>query len=279
MKFSFLSWNVRQYKGSEARLLDADNLITGLDPDVFGLIEFRAKKQMRKLMFNSFPEYDFAVTDSKMGLEVIVGWKRNKFKQAIWTQKREFRSKNINLRPGGLISLNLNNHFYNLLFLHTDSGADKDSYKNRRSMFNKIWKLSAALKKASPHNRSNLIALGDLNTMGNGASISGKKEIAKLDKRARKKGMRILSKDAQNTWHQWGKSLRRKPRKLKVSELGVAMKSDLDHVIASNDLQFASINANNDKIQVEGWNQLNGVKRVNYLWALSDHSALYGEVS
>ena len=63
MKFSFLSWNARRYAGSEARLEEADQLITNLDPDVFGLIEFMAKKKVRKLMFERFPEYDFAVTD------------------------------------------------------------------------------------------------------------------------------------------------------------------------------------------------------------------------
>lgn len=45
LKFSFLSWSIRQYRGSPARLEDADDLITRFDPDIFGLIEFRAKKQ------------------------------------------------------------------------------------------------------------------------------------------------------------------------------------------------------------------------------------------
>jgi hypothetical protein len=38
MKFSFLSWNLRQYRGSAARLQDADQLITRLKPHIFGLI-------------------------------------------------------------------------------------------------------------------------------------------------------------------------------------------------------------------------------------------------
>ena len=53
MKFSFLSWNVRQYKGSVTRLVDVDAIITKFNPDVFGLIEFRAKK-VQNLMFNNF---------------------------------------------------------------------------------------------------------------------------------------------------------------------------------------------------------------------------------
>jgi hypothetical protein len=50
-KFSFLSWNVRQYKGSVIRLIDA--IITKFNPIIFGLIEFRAKK-VQDLMFNNF---------------------------------------------------------------------------------------------------------------------------------------------------------------------------------------------------------------------------------
>ena len=54
MKFSFLSWNVRNYRGNPDRLSDADDLITSLNPDIFGLIEFRAKKDVRILMFDRF---------------------------------------------------------------------------------------------------------------------------------------------------------------------------------------------------------------------------------
>ena len=92
-KFTFMTWNVRMYRGSKARLEDVDILLSKYAPDVFGLIEFKAKKQVRELMLNRFPEYDFATTDSTVGLEVIVGYKRGKFKQVIWTQRREFNNK------------------------------------------------------------------------------------------------------------------------------------------------------------------------------------------
>lgn len=279
MKFSFLSWNVRQYKGSKARLEDADELITSLNPDIFGLIEFRAKKQMRKLMFDMFPEYDFAVTDSKLGLEITAGWKRGKFKQVIWTQKRDFRNQNPNMRPGSLLSVNLNNQIYNLLFLHTDSGTDAAAYKTRGQMFKKIWKLRNALEKASSSRRANLIALGDLNTMGKGRTISGEAEIKKLAKSAKSQKMELLPKNQSYTWHQWGKGPRGpRRRKLKTSELADAKKSDLDHVLASKELRFKKFNRKGDKIDVQGWNQLSGMQRVNFLWDLSDHSAIYGEV-
>jgi hypothetical protein len=276
-KFSFLSWNVRQYKGSRARLEEADELITELDPDIFGLIEFRAKKQIRELMIERFPEYDFAVTDSKGGLEMTVGYRRGKFRQVIWTQRRDFRAT-VNLRPGALISANYEGEFFNLLFLHTDSGTKAADYNNRQRMFKRIWKLRDSLQVASSTNRANLIVLGDLNTMGKGSTISGRREIRKLARDAENHKMHMLSKDASETWHQWGKGPRSNRRKLKVSEIPGAMRSDLDHVIGSEELDFVAQDAADNQIHVRGWQQLQGAKRVNYLWDLSDHSALFGEV-
>ncbi len=124
-KFSFLSWNVRHFKGGKSRLNDVDAFITELGPDVFGLIEYQGKSSIRELMVDRFPEYDFAVTDSTGNLEVVVGYRRGKFDQVVWTQKRQFNDRKRHLRPGALISLRLGNEFYNLLFLHTDSGTEE----------------------------------------------------------------------------------------------------------------------------------------------------------
>ena len=38
MKFSFLSWSVRNYRGDPNRLADADDLITSLNPDVASIV-------------------------------------------------------------------------------------------------------------------------------------------------------------------------------------------------------------------------------------------------
>lgn len=278
-KFSFLSWNVRHYKGSRPRLEDVDALITRFNPDIFGLIEFQAKKEIRELMLDRFREYDFAVTDSKMGLEMTVGYRRGKFRQVIWTQRRDFRAT-INLRPGALISANYQGEYYNLLYLHTDSGTAEADYKNRLAMYRKIWKLRDSLQAASSSRprRANLIVLGDLNTMGKGTTISGRQEINKLGRDAGRHRMRLLGKTAEDTWHSWGRGPRGRRRKLRVSELAGAQRSNLDHVIASNELEFVAQDANDNEIRVEGWQQLNGVARANYLWDLSDHSALFGEV-
>lgn len=277
-KFSFLSWNVRHFKGSAARLDDVEAMIKGLDPDVFGLIEYQGKKAIRELMVIRFPKYDFAVTDSTGNLEVVVGFRRKKFKQVVWTQKRTFNDVKRKLRPGALISLRLGHEFYNLLYLHADSGTAATDYQNRKKVWTKVWKLRTALKIRSAINKANLIVLGDLNTMGKGSTISGASEIKKLEKSAARHHMVFLPKDRSSTWSQWGKGPRGNRRKLKVSELSGLMTSNLDHVIADEDLDFVVHGDNDEPIHVQGWHQVSGADKTRFLWDISDHCAIFGEV-
>ncbi|MDH5558999.1 MAG: endonuclease/exonuclease/phosphatase family protein, partial [Alphaproteobacteria bacterium] len=253
MGFSFLSWNVRHYRGDRDRFQDVSQLISDLNPDVFGLLEFEVKftrggpdeapqnnrADMRELMLHRFPEYDFAVTDSRQGVETIVGFRNGMFEQVIWTQRRSFAATDF-LRPGALISLNDGTDFYSLLFLHTDSGVAKPDYDNRQAMFRKIWSLQTSLTGATPSNNPNLIVLGDLNTMGWRGKVTGRQEIDALTHDASQNGMRVLDKDRPETWHAWGKGPRGNRRKLRVDELAGAKRSNLDHVIASDGLEFAN---------------------------------------
>jgi len=278
-KFTFMVWNVRHFKGERRRLDEVDRFISNVDPDCFGLIEYQGKSSILELMVDRFPEYDFAVTDSTGNLEVVVGYRRGKFDQVVWTQKRKFNDRKRVLRPGALISLRCDGEFYNLLFLHADSGNTATDYANRKAVFSKVWKLREALQRRSATGRANLIVLGDLNTMGRGKTISGQYEINWLARTAEKKKMKLLEKDAKTTWSQWGKGPRGNRRKLKVAELDGLKESDLDHVIASDDVSFVTRGDNEQPIHVEGWQQLDGAAKTSFLWNLSDHCALVGEVS
>lgn len=278
MAIKFLSWNVRHFRGDENRAKEVARLVNSFEPDVFGLLEFKAKDVMRTMMFDSFPHFDFAVTDSKMGTEITVGWKRNRFQQVIWTQKREFLGGNVNLRPGGLLSVNENDVIYNFLFLHTDSGTGSADYDNRQDMFAKIWSLNKKLKSISTTDTPNLIALGDLNTMGQGTVLTAEDEIEGLSSSAGNHKMKLLSKDKLNTWHQWGKGPRSNRRKLKVEEIDSAMRSNLDHVLTSETINVSTVGENGKEIKVKGWNQLTGLERVDFLWDVSDHSVIFGTI-
>lgn len=284
MSFSFLVWNVRQYGGNSNRLQKVVDTIAGFDPepDVFGLLEFQAKDEVRSLMLDAFPDFDFGMTDSRQGLELLVGWRRGFFDQAIYSQRRKFQRSEY-LRPGGLVSLAQGGNWYNLLFLHTDSGASEADFKNRRETFGKIWSLEKRLR-AIPEmsGKANLIAMGDLNTMGDGDAMTGPEEIAWLAGQAKSNRMRLVTKEFDETWHQWARGGWSDRKKLRIQDLPGAMRSNLDHVIASDGLKLQNLTTAPDGSQaqvfVEGWQQLQGNDRIDFLWNVSDHSALYGRV-
>jgi len=263
MGFSFLVWNVERFNYSPQRVRAVGQLIKSHDPDVFGILEFLAKDAARVLVRSTdFRPYDFAFTDSAQGIEILVGWKRKKFRQVLYTQRRELQVGNARLRPGGLLSvLEANNApFTNLLFLHTDSGTDAQAYRNRQKMFEKIWSMKSALEKLQP-GRPRFVVLGDLNTMGRKQGPDAAAEIAQLGVDAAHHGMRILSKTHPHTWSSDGEK-----------------KSNLDHVIASADLHFKTQQPAPAEVVVDGWVNRAGEARTNFVKNISDHCLLFAEV-
>jgi endonuclease/exonuclease/phosphatase family metal-dependent hydrolase len=169
---------------------------------------------------------------------------------------------NTRLRPGGLLSVleRKADTFTNLLFLHTDSGTDAVAYSNRQKMFMKVWSLKRALEQLpEQQGRARLIVLGDLNTMGKKKGPSGADEIALLQTQAARHNMRMLQKSHDVTW------------------AGGSMTSNLDHVLASDDLKF-KIQRASAEVLVDGWVQRTGTARTNFVKNISDHCLLYAEV-
>lgn len=267
MGFSFAVWNVERFNYNPQRVRAVGQLIKKHDPDVFGILEFLAKDAARKLVrSDDFLPYDFAFTDSNQGIEILVGWKRGKFDQALYTQRRELQVGNIRLRPGGLISLleKGSDVFTNLLFLHTDSGKDDEAYNNRQTMFGKIWSMKRALEKLPEQKgQARLIAMGDLNTMGKKNGPNSVKEINDLGAQAAQNGMRVLQKTHDKTWSSDGKKM-----------------SNLDHVIASNDLQFKTMQVEPSlaEVLVDGWVNRDGEARINFVKNISDHCMLFAQI-
>lgn len=269
MGFSFLSWNIRKFKASPARTKKIVDLIKKYDPDVFGILEFSDKDVARKLAFDYFKEYDFGITESRGVMEILVGHKRSKFDQSIFTQRREFNAGSIHLRPGAILSVRQKGQssFDNLLFLHTDSGTKTTDYKNRQTMFKKIWGLNKGLKSLPiQKGKARLVVAGDLNTMGKSSTITATQEINKLTKDAENNEMKLLSKSHEKTWSASGNG-----------------RGDLDHVMTSNDVKiqqwyFSSDSNTTFPIVVNGWVDLNENARKEFVKNISDHSLLYGEI-
>ncbi|NIR98007.1 MAG: hypothetical protein GWO39_07910, partial [Gammaproteobacteria bacterium] len=99
-------------------------------------------------MVQHFPAYDFAITKGRQAQEILVGWRRGFFEQTAFLQKREFRLYNPYLRPGAQLVVRHGGQPYYLLFLHTDSGTEARDFGNRYEMFEKVWKLNAAVRRA-----------------------------------------------------------------------------------------------------------------------------------
>jgi hypothetical protein len=265
MGFSFAVWNVEKFKYLPQRVRAVGQMIANHNPDVIGILEFLDKDAARRLVRSDhLSDYDFAFTDSARSIEILVGWRRGVFDQVLYTQRRELQVGNINLRPGGLLSVLPKNAdaFTNFLFLHTDSGKDPQAFANRKLMFDKIWSLRERLA-ALPEQggEARLITLGDLNTMGQTNGSSAAEEIAALEQAALANSMRVLPKTHAHTWSSDGKRM-----------------SNLDHVIASSELAFKPQEPAPAEVLVDGWVNRTGAERVNFVKNISDHSLLFGEV-
>jgi hypothetical protein len=164
--------------------------------------------------------------------------------------------------------------YYNLLYLHTDSGPDAAAFGNRFEMFDRVWKLRIALDRKVVQSggtitAAHLIVLGDLNTMGlfyptntlANALVRAPREIEVLGLQAAKVGMRLLTKDQPLTYNNG------------------RLKGDLDHVIADVPLSIVSpMPGAAAEVVVQGWPQLAGAARKEFIANVSDHASLFARV-
>jgi endonuclease/exonuclease/phosphatase family metal-dependent hydrolase len=273
MGFKLLSWNVESFDGNGAQLADVTDRIEHHSPDVFGLFEVESLAVL-DLMRKHLPDYDYSLTDGPQNKEILVGVRRTKFTQVVFSQKREFKVYNPYLRPGALVTLETGGKLYNLLFLHTDSGTEARDFGNRYQMIEKIWSLRLALGKLADHlaQENRFVALGDLNTMGmlfpyrkkSDERVSEEEEIEALREYASRRNMVLLRKELDATWSDG------------------RIESDLDHVLATNETTFTSLGQRDDgepfSVMVRGWQQLQGTERLNFIEHVSDHCFLYCEI-
>lgn len=269
-------WNVERFKGDQDRTEDVAKHIRDLDPDVFCLCEVQDKAALRNLLMDTFTDYDFSVTDGRQGIELMTGWRRGMFDQFLFTQRREFKAGSENLRPGALSSIRVNGEYLNVLFLHTDSGTAFSDYRNRLDMYDKIWSLKSTLDGITPGGNARLLVMADANTMGKRASgnfpaVTAEEEITELNRDAQQVGMQLLDKS-----HDITLAWKRHP-----NEPDYRL-SNLDHVIASDNLTFAPLQpptGQSAPVRVDGWVHLNGADRENFIEEISDHCSILVDVS
>ena len=285
-KFSVSFWNIENFWGQTARASRVrkhlEEIHDGTNPpDVVAFCEIKDKGKIRDVIKDEFSEYDFGMTDTggyraiqrdKPEIELLVGWRRSAFDQAIFTQRVDLKGENSSVRPGALLNVRIRRTWYSLLFLHTKSGANQDDYDARNESLNKLWNLNQALidlDDSRYHTEgSRFLVMGDLNTMGNGRGVSGSREVSNLERKASENDMHLFNKSHDLTFSQ--------------RDNGGRLESNLDHVLGSRiDLKRQGTrNGASYHVRVYGWNQLQNDRQALHAFEddLSDHSALYVEV-
>jgi len=270
--FSVASWNVEHFgalntktKKPEKPIQPIIDFIADQKADIVAVYEVRSEYIYEPIL-NTMQNYQFYITEGEQLQEILIGVKKGI--SAFITQKIEFKSGQSTLRPGVLVTPLIEEHYYPVLFLHLKSSADPKGFGLRDDMLQRALKFRKILDEKNPNYIANYIFLGDLNTMGldypyKENDISSESELKQLDRRAKLKKMRRLSKSYDLSW--WNGSNNYKPG------------SNLDHVIAAEHLEFKSFNG--FEVDVKGWPQEEGdEKRREWINKYSDHGLLYFEV-
>lgn len=270
-RFSVVSWNVEHFREKAGRTARIAQILKPLKPDIFAIYETEDVAIMQ-LMQVHFPGYDYFITDGPELQEILVGCKRGVFDKKVFTQKREFKVNNPALRPGALLSVQQKGKWYNLLFLHTDSGTDASAFGNRFEMLTKIQKMSEAIVKGMPD--SGVIITGDLNTMGmnfptptkSNLRVKAVDEITGMGKLLGKASISLVQKEHDATW---------------ISN-DLSYNSNLDHVWKNQNVALKKLGMRADGLEyfvrVTGWHKLKGRALNDYVATVSDHCLLYFEV-
>ena len=117
---SFASWNVEKFSNEDERVDRVVGLLAEKDPDVFALYEVTGK-DVFNVMISSFLNYTFQITEGPQTQEILVGV-RNTI-SAFITQRVEFKSGVTYMRPGLMVTINIDGKNYVLLFLHLASST------------------------------------------------------------------------------------------------------------------------------------------------------------
>ena len=278
--FSVLSWNIEHFGKTKKNSNKPNKPITPIldyvakqEADVVAIYEVVGKMVYDEIT-DKMSGYQFHITEGRQTQEILIGVKNKKSISSFFTQKTAFKSGAAALRPGALLTLKIDGVSYPLLFLHLKSLTEPKGFGLRDDMVERAIKFKKKLDEAHKDKgltgKSNLIFLGDLNTMGMNLTyskkdVSAKEEIERLKKRLAPKAidMQVLAKSSEATY--WPGSSSSYP-------IG-----NLDHVVAASHLNFKKFGEN--PVSVRGWtDETTSEKKDAWAKKYSDHALLYFEV-
>lgn len=269
--FSVASWNVEHFGAPKttdaARVTRVVDFLLQQNPDVLSLYEVQGK-EIYDPVTKKMPDYTFHITEGPQAQEILVGVRHGI--TAFFTQKLEFKAGVSLLRPGALLTLTVDGKPYPILFLHTKSGNDPKGLGLRDDMLVRACDFRKVLDKVpAAAGSANYLFVGDLNTMGmeyrfvREEDIEAKNELLKLERQAKRRKMRPLTKDETATWFNGSAS--------------TIPPSNLDHVIAADHLHFRKFGG--AEVSVRGWPKESGpAAKDQWIARFSDHALLYFEV-
>lgn len=265
--FSVAAWNVERFADRAAQNPDRLAFLAEQRPDVLAIFEAVGKDVWREVMAG-FPRYSFFITEGQNAQEILLGIGPNV--TGFLTQKVEFNSRDTYMRPGAFLTVRAKDANYSLLFLHVASMRDARGFGLRTDMIDRAFSFKSVLDEAAG-GQANYMFLGDLNAMGldyvygkegnrlQRVEVEGEHEIARMEREAARRGMRVLSKNAEFTWRDRS-----------------GLRSDLDHVVAADHLQFKRFRG--AEVDVRGWPTEPEAAQVQWTERFSDHALLYFEV-
>ncbi len=292
--FSVASWNVEHFgtsrkingkketpKQIKERIERVANYLKVVNADVTGIYEVSGS-QVFSIFRDIFSNHHFFITEGRQTQEILVMVKPNV--NVFITQKTEFKAGSSYLRPGALATVTVSGVNYLILFLHLKSLPNPKGFGLRDDMITKAVEFKSKILKSMRHRLKeeqglstlppvsavppiNYIFLGDLNIMGMNYrgrinDITSIDEMSNLDKLCQRNSvqMRRLDKTFDLTYRK-----------------DASLESDLDHVVASNNLSFKQFNGKS--VEVMGWpNESTNAKRDKWKRDFSDHALLYFEV-
>jgi hypothetical protein len=280
-KFSVATWNVEHFHNETIRVKRIAEFINGQHggppnvPDVFVLFEVEGKEVFQEFM-TQFPDHRFHLTEGKQTQELFIGVHRNF--QSFTTVRLEFKVMRDSLRPGLLLTLNADGIYYSLLFLHLKSGENTEDHGLRDSALQSAFNLKKALDEAAG-GQHNYIFAGDLNTMGiddpvpysKTLDFSSRDEIDRIAKWARRKDMKLITKDKTLVNGQ----------PLEVSWYNGSsgyVPTNLDHIVVSEHMDIRDHTGKKGNASLFGWSRLPQNQWNQWFSDFSDHCLLYFEV-
>lgn len=116
-------------------------------------------------------------------------------------QRNEFSDDTLTKRTYPLLRVATPAGGLAILAVHTKSGSKPEAMSQRQTQFGQIANLAVEV---GAHGMPVLV-MGDMNSMGNGADVDGRREIDIMGKIIAQGGLTILPKDKATTWRGIGK--------------------------------------------------------------------------